>query len=189
MESLRQHIPNVLTLSRGVAALAIMVLFLLPTLHMVAVYWLFIFAIITDNLDGRLARRWNAKSDFGVVFDPLCDKILVLSLILLIYPFHIVWAPLLVILFVRDIVTDVFKNYLLAHGVKTPAIYSAQVKTTMQMFMLHFVLVYMIFPFALLAVIANIFGVAATVFSLYSGTIYVNRFIRFMKKSSVSSTM
>jgi CDP-diacylglycerol--glycerol-3-phosphate 3-phosphatidyltransferase len=188
MTMAKSYIPNILTLLRGVAALVIFVLFFVPGQHVVAIYWLFLFAVLTDYPDGYLARRWGTVSDFGVVFDPLCDKVLVLGLILLIFPLYIVWAPLLLILFLRDIVTDVFKNYLLSHGVKTPAVYSAKLKTTMQMAMLHFVLLYIIFPFALIGVIANICAIAATVFSLYSGAIYTRRFINFMMRPNISSS-
>ncbi|MBI4369103.1 MAG: CDP-diacylglycerol--glycerol-3-phosphate 3-phosphatidyltransferase [Elusimicrobia bacterium] len=36
-------------------------------------------ALITDWLDGYLARRWNQLSDFGACFDPIADKAFVLS--------------------------------------------------------------------------------------------------------------
>lgn len=187
MHSLKLLIPNVLTLFRGVAAIVIVVLFLIPHQYSIAIYWLFVLSALTDFFDGYLARKWKVVSDFGVVFDPLFDKILVLSLIFLIYPLNIVWGVFLIILFIRDITTDVFKNYLLAHGVKTPAIYSAKIKTTMQMLMLHFALLYLIFPVAALSITANVCAGIATIFSLYSGGIYARRFILFMKKSSASS--
>jgi CDP-diacylglycerol--glycerol-3-phosphate 3-phosphatidyltransferase len=38
---------------------------------------LFVGAALTDWLDGHLARRWKIESDFGRLFDPLADKLLV----------------------------------------------------------------------------------------------------------------
>jgi CDP-diacylglycerol--glycerol-3-phosphate 3-phosphatidyltransferase len=38
---------------------------------------LFVAAALTDWLDGHLARRWKIESDFGRLFDPLADKLLV----------------------------------------------------------------------------------------------------------------
>jgi cardiolipin synthase (CMP-forming) len=38
---------------------------------------LFLFAAVSDFLDGFLARRWNAQSDFGRLLDPIADKLLV----------------------------------------------------------------------------------------------------------------
>lgn len=40
---------------------------------------LFIIAALTDALDGYLARKWNATSQFGRVMDPFADKILVVG--------------------------------------------------------------------------------------------------------------
>jgi len=41
--------------------------------------WMFIFAAITDVVDGYLARRWKVVSVFGRVMDPVVDKVLVLG--------------------------------------------------------------------------------------------------------------
>lgn len=40
---------------------------------------IFLVAALTDALDGRLARRWNAVTVFGRVMDPFADKVLVLG--------------------------------------------------------------------------------------------------------------
>jgi cardiolipin synthase (CMP-forming) len=47
-----------------------------PGLAMLALA-LFLFAAVSDFLDGFLARRWNAQSDFGRLLDPIADKLLV----------------------------------------------------------------------------------------------------------------
>lgn len=39
----------------------------------------FVFAAITDILDGYLARKWHAESGFGRIMDPFCDKVLILG--------------------------------------------------------------------------------------------------------------
>jgi len=41
--------------------------------------WMFIFAAVTDVIDGWLARRWKVVSVFGRVMDPVVDKVLVLG--------------------------------------------------------------------------------------------------------------
>jgi len=46
---------------------------------LVAAIVLFILAVITDLLDGYLARRWHVESAFGRIMDPFCDKVLVLG--------------------------------------------------------------------------------------------------------------
>ncbi|MBM4112574.1 MAG: CDP-diacylglycerol--glycerol-3-phosphate 3-phosphatidyltransferase [Phycisphaerae bacterium] len=44
-----------------------------------AAVWMFVFAAITDVVDGYLARRWKVVSTFGRVMDPVVDKVLVLG--------------------------------------------------------------------------------------------------------------
>jgi len=180
----KKQIPNLLTIFRGLAALAIIALFFVPTgWNFWAAYILFVLAAITDYLDGWLARKWNAVSDFGVVFDPLFDKILVLSLLLLIYPLRIVPPIIIILLFLRDISTDVMKNYLLARGKPTPAVKTAKIKTACQMGMLHFVLLALALPQTpYLQAIAIALGAIAVIFSLASGTAYTRRLIAFFRQ-------
>ena len=43
---------------------------------------IFIVASVTDTLDGYIARKYNQITNFGKIFDPIADKILVLAAIL-----------------------------------------------------------------------------------------------------------
>lgn len=186
---MRGTIPNALTLFRGVATIGIIGLFFVPVpWRFTAIFVLFILACLSDFLDGRLARKWGVVSDFGAVFDPLFDKVLILSLILLIFPFMLIHPFILLILFLRDLTTDVFKNYLLAHGTTTPAIMTAKVKTALQMLMLGLVLFHMAAPFIpYTLLVANIVGIFAVIFSLWSGYVYVRRGLSFMNRAATSS--
>ena len=76
-------IPDWLTLAR-VAATFILLILLQACAHPPVPLWtawfaliLFFGAALTDWLDGHLARRWKIESDFGRLFDPLADKLLV----------------------------------------------------------------------------------------------------------------
>lgn len=48
-----------------------------------AAFWIFVAAAATDALDGWIARRFNQKSDLGAFLDPIADKALVLSALLI----------------------------------------------------------------------------------------------------------
>jgi CDP-diacylglycerol---glycerol-3-phosphate 3-phosphatidyltransferase len=54
---------------------------------------------ITDQIDGYLARRWQVESDFGRIFDPLADRLMIdAAVILLFIQDHMPAAGLVVIL-------------------------------------------------------------------------------------------
>ena len=69
-------IVNLITLSRIILAPVILVLFILDNYLLCLL--LFIFAGITDYLDGYLARKYNAESQLGEILDPIADKILII---------------------------------------------------------------------------------------------------------------
>src|SRR5689334_2467696 len=80
------HVPNILTGGRMVLAVVFFCLlswyqyegrgdpFLLASAFVV-----YVVALVTDFLDGYLARRWKVEGAFGRVVDPLVDKVLVLG--------------------------------------------------------------------------------------------------------------
>jgi CDP-diacylglycerol--glycerol-3-phosphate 3-phosphatidyltransferase len=75
-----KRIPNWLTFLRLILIPVFVAVLLDPsrsTLNVAAI--IFVFAAITDYMDGILARRYAAVSDFGKLLDPLADKILVMA--------------------------------------------------------------------------------------------------------------
>lgn len=74
-------IPNLLTLTRFVAAAAIPVIFVALTRPMADAVALgvFVYASLTDFVDGWLARRWGQTSSLGATLDTLADKALLLA--------------------------------------------------------------------------------------------------------------
>lgn len=67
-------LPNILTFSRLLAAP--LVGYLLLKTHYTAALALFIYAGVTDLLDGWIARRWKMESVLGTIIDPMADKAL-----------------------------------------------------------------------------------------------------------------
>jgi CDP-diacylglycerol---glycerol-3-phosphate 3-phosphatidyltransferase len=54
---------------------------------------------ITDQVDGFLARRWHVESDFGRIFDPLADRLMIDAAVILLFIYdHMPLAGLIVIL-------------------------------------------------------------------------------------------
>lgn len=74
------NLPNKLTLSRFLLTLAFLVaVFSGCAYHETIALLLFSVASITDYFDGKIARRDNLITNFGILMDPLADKILVCS--------------------------------------------------------------------------------------------------------------
>jgi CDP-diacylglycerol--glycerol-3-phosphate 3-phosphatidyltransferase len=81
-----RHVPNLLTGGRLVLAAVFFVLLSFyqhdgrgdPWLLNIA-FVVYAVALVTDFLDGYLARRWQVEGAFGRVVDPLVDKVLVLG--------------------------------------------------------------------------------------------------------------
>src|SRR4026207_1814466 len=79
------NIPNLVTLLRVLLIPLIVGVFYLPETWLsfegknIAATGIFIFAAITDWLDGYLARKLNQMSAFGAFFDPVADKLVVVG--------------------------------------------------------------------------------------------------------------
>ncbi len=74
-------IPNVLTMIR-LLLIPVFVMVFFSTPHdqnKIAAFAIFAAASITDMFDGMLARRLNQITDFGKLFDPLADKVMVVT--------------------------------------------------------------------------------------------------------------
>src|ERR1700754_3851338 len=102
---------------------------------------LFTIAGITDFFDGYLARRAKQVSRLGRFLDPIADKLLVASVLLLIVAFDRVgvWSylPALVIL-LREIMVSGLREFLAELQVSVPVTKLAKAKTTVQMIALGF---------------------------------------------------
>jgi phosphatidylglycerophosphate synthase len=81
-----RHVPNILTGSRLILAAAFFILLSFyqykgrgdPTL-LISAFVIYVIALVSDFLDGYLARKWKVEGAFGRVVDPFADKILVLG--------------------------------------------------------------------------------------------------------------
>ena len=81
-----RHVPNALTASRLLLALVFFTLLAVyqyegrgdPWLLNIA-FLIYVAALVTDFLDGYLARKWKVEGAFGRIVDPFVDKILVLG--------------------------------------------------------------------------------------------------------------
>ena len=84
-----KNIPNILTFIRVILIPFFILAFYLPieNSHYIAT-WIFFIAGVTDYFDGYLARRWNVSSKLGAFLDPVADKIMVVTALVMIAGDH-----------------------------------------------------------------------------------------------------
>lgn len=134
--------PNLLTLSRVLLIPVLVALFFIEgDLARYLACACFTLAATTDYVDGHLARRWQQQSPFGRWLDPVADKLLVASAILMLVGYD--RAPLLpcLIILLREITVSGLREYLAELSVGLPVSRLAKWKTAVQMVALGFLLV------------------------------------------------
>ncbi|QND50096.1 CDP-diacylglycerol--glycerol-3-phosphate 3-phosphatidyltransferase [Rhizobium lusitanum] len=105
--------------------------------------WIFVIASLTDFLDGYLARIWNQTSNIGRMLDPIADKLLVASILLLVAADGTIagwslWAAIIILC--REILVSGLREYLAALKVSVPVTRIAKWKTTAQLVAIAFLL-------------------------------------------------
>ncbi len=93
----------------------------------------FAFASITDFLDGYVARKLKAESAFGACIDPIADKLMVLTALLILLDKGA--APMLAVLLIllREMLVSGLREFLGARQIRLPVTNLAKWKTTLQM--------------------------------------------------------
>ncbi|MCX7338590.1 MAG: CDP-diacylglycerol--glycerol-3-phosphate 3-phosphatidyltransferase [Alphaproteobacteria bacterium] len=130
-------LPNILTAFRiGLIPVMVFAFYTNSTWGKWASLFIFIFASITDFLDGYLARAWSQTSKLGEFLDPVADKLLVASTLFLLAGFdqisHFALMPAIVIL-CREILVSGLREFLGEMNVHTPVSKFAKWKTAVQM--------------------------------------------------------
>lgn len=140
-------LPNLLTLMRIMLIPILVVVFYLPfkSANAIAAV-IFAAASITDLLDGYLARRMKLMSPFGAFLDPVADKLLVsTSLLLLVGAKDISYITIPAIVIVgREIVISALREWMAEIGKRTSVAvgYVGKIKTVLQMLALFLLLAF-----------------------------------------------
>ncbi len=139
-----QNLPNLLTLLRIAMIPAVYLTFYVPG-HLGDWLALVIFSIagFTDFFDGWLARKLDVQSGFGRMLDPIADKLMVATCLMLLVGFDIVndWHMVAaVIILCREVLVSGLREYLMELRVALPVSTLAKYKTTIQMVAIGFLL-------------------------------------------------
>lgn len=145
-----RHVPNILTVLRLVLVPVFVALMTVQNdfSHRIAVL-LFALAAFTDYLDGFIARRWGVTSKIGAVLDPVADKILVMSALVMLVAQRSEltgqpWVPgwMVVLILAREMWISGVRGVIAAQGRILPAGGKGKVKSLLQMLAIILLLVH-----------------------------------------------
>ena len=141
---MRLKIPNILTIGRIIIVPIFVMSFFLPGAYGDLIpFFLFVSASFTDFLDGLLARLLKEESKLGELLDPIADKILVCSALVLlvmhgtIKNYEVIAA---IIILTREILISSLREFLAKISVDMPVTGLAKFKTFLQMFSISILL-------------------------------------------------
>ena len=131
-------IPNYLTIGRIIIVPVFVITFYLPGFYGdIIPFALFLIASFTDFLDGLLARMYKEESELGELLDPIADKIIVATALILlvmngtIQNYEVIAA---IIILTREILVSGLREFLAKEQIKLPVSNLAKMKTFLQMF-------------------------------------------------------
>ena len=132
-----KKIPNILTIGRIIIVPFFVLAFYLPGFYGdLTAFALFVIASFTDFLDGMLARMMGEESKLGELLDPIADKIIVATALILlvmsgtIRHYEVIAA---IIILTREILISGLREFLARVRIKLPVTNLAKLKTFLQM--------------------------------------------------------
>ncbi|EXJ22686.1 CDP-diacylglycerol--glycerol-3-phosphate 3-phosphatidyltransferase [Alkalibacterium sp. AK22] len=180
------NLPNKITLFRIFMIPLFMILVLVPfnlgtlegmgstvTLQMLLAAIVFSAASFTDWLDGYLARKMNIVSNFGKFADPLADKMLVMTALIILVELGLAPSWVVALIVSRELAVTGLRLILVEQGGTVMAAgWPGKIKTNTQMFAIIFLLIND-YPFGNLPVsVGTVLLYICLIFTIYSGIDY-----------------
>src|SRR5450759_1860636 len=177
------NLPNTITLIR-----ISVVPFLFILLSSPNEFWslilaiLFVAASITDLVDGYIARKYRLVTTMGKFLDPIADKLIVNTAMILMIPIGRIPAWIVAITIMRDFIVDGIRSIASSEGFYIHASPLGKQKTIAQLFAVTALMIY--YPF--FGINAHLVGMVilyiAFLLTLYSGADYFIKFYRRARK-------
>jgi CDP-diacylglycerol--glycerol-3-phosphate 3-phosphatidyltransferase len=143
--------------------------------------WAFTFASITDYFDGYLARRGNIETVYGKLMDPLADKFLVVSALIMLQEMGRIHPIVVILLICREMAITGLRALASAEGLIIAASRSAKWKTATQMVAIPWVMARELWGIPLYTAGMVLMYISLAI-SLWSAKDYVVDFFRAIKK-------
>lgn len=167
------NLPNKLSIARTlcIPVIVILLYFPDPTYRIIAGI-VFIIGCLTDFLDGQIARKRNLVTDFGKFIDPVADKLLVLTTLIMLVHLQLMDAWIVIIILCRELSVDGLRMVAVTKGKVIAASPLGKWKTTSQMILISVMLifnlsVYQFWPVTVLAIISVLLTLISAVDYFY----------------------
>ncbi|HET6466652.1 MAG TPA: CDP-diacylglycerol--glycerol-3-phosphate 3-phosphatidyltransferase [Nitrospiria bacterium] len=127
------NLPNLITLLRIFLIPVFILVFLTPTgPRSLAAAIIFFVASLTDLMDGYLARRWEQITKLGKFLDPIADKFLVLTALIMLVDFHRVSSWIAIVIIGRELAVTGLRAIASSSGIVIAADEAGKYKMVIQ---------------------------------------------------------
>ena len=173
------NLPNTITMMRlGVIPVLFFLLLAPGPVMSLAIALLFIAAALTDLLDGYIARRYEIVTTMGKFLDPIADKLIVNTAMILMIPIGRISAWIVAVIVIRDFAVDGIRTIASSEGIIIQASRLGKRKTLCQNFAVAALMIHYPFLGADAHVVGMVILSIALFLTIYSGTDYVLKFYR-----------
>ena len=171
------NFPNTLTILRlGIIPVLFLLLYSPGPIGSLIIAFLFIIAALMDILDGYIARRYNVETVMGKFLDPIADKLIINTAMIMMIPINRIPAWIVAIIIIRDFIVDGIRSIASSDGLIIQASNIAKQKTLCQ----NFAVTALMIHYPIFGIDAHVVGIVilyiALVLSLGSGIDYLMKF-------------
>jgi len=171
------NFPNTVTILRlGIIPVLFLLLLSPGPIQSFVIAFLFIIAAFMDVLDGYIARRYKVETVMGKFLDPIADKIILNTAMILMIPIGRIPAWIVAIIIIRDFVVDGIRSIASSEGLIIQASTLAKQKTLCQNFAVSALMIHYPFLGADAHVVGMVILYIALVLSVFSGAVYLMKF-------------
>ena len=171
-ERIRVNIPNLISLVRLLCVP--LTVWLITNSEVLAAFWVFVFASISDALDGFIAKRFDLETELGAYLDPIADKALLVSVFITLGQAGYLYSWLVLLVVFRDglILVGAFLYHFIHQNLKIEPLLISKINTVAQFILV--ILVLGLHGYSLANnVIIEVMVYVVAITTLMSGAVYV----------------
>ncbi|RLC47283.1 MAG: CDP-diacylglycerol--glycerol-3-phosphate 3-phosphatidyltransferase [Candidatus Cloacimonadota bacterium] len=128
----KYKVPNALTLLRILLTISFLIISFYYKLYLLS-FIVFLIACLTDVLDGHLARKYKLITNFGKIWDPLADKILVISALFALFVWDYIYLWMVIVIIIREVLVTILRAVMTKKNIYLSADILGKIKTMLQM--------------------------------------------------------